>query len=254
MRRTLGPMLALMAVGLVYCGEATAPFGRIAFGLVSGDQQTVQAGADSLAQPVIGQAYRDGSGAVAFRVFGASPLLAQTPIGPGVPDVRTCAHPVGEGGMRAWRQCETTDSAGFVTYWFRPGTTASDSACAEIRDTSSGSGVVLATTCSAVRAGPAVRNLGFGTGEGPILVTGTDTIFGENETPPQDRYGNDVDWRFEVASGPAHVPAGMPKTLVADRLGTGEVHVLTEHSDTSFADMTIQMVAGQQEFQLTWRR
>ena len=129
MRRTLAILTALT---LVYCADPSGPDAPVAFGIVSGDGQVVTAGRDSLLDPVVGQAYEDEDGNVAFRL-GAAPLHAQTAIGTGVPNVLTCAEPIGDTGLVPYIQCATTDADGLVRYWFEPGVIATDSACAEVR-------------------------------------------------------------------------------------------------------------------------
>ncbi len=176
MRRMRLALPALLIAVLTYCSSSSAPKGPVQFGLLSGDHQTVRAGADSLLQPVIGQAYRQKNGSLAFRLLGPAPLAAQTQIGTGVANILTCSSPVGPAGMTAYVQCAQTDASGMVTYWYQPGTIATDSACAEIRATPNGQPAVLATTCSTVEPGPVASwQLNIADVAGVILEPG-DTV------------------------------------------------------------------------------
>lgn len=220
MRATL---LVLVALAVVYCSDPTGPIAPVAFGLISGDGQVAEAAQDSLLEPVVGQAYRDADGSLAFRVLGPRPLHAQTPIGTGVANVLTCAAPIGDHGLTPWQSCRDTDSEGFVVYWFDPGVVAADSVCAEIRATVDSTRTVLATVCASVEPGPvAVVNLPSLTQSGPSPLT-------MRENGVQDAYGNaaayDVVPRaFAHKQGDATLE--QRRTLVADSAGCAQMSAL----------------------------
>lgn len=189
MRRTLAAFSVLLTLSLVYCDDATGPELPVAFGVVSGDGQLVEAGRDSLLAPVVGQAYRDASGNVAFGLV--SPLHAQTPIGTGVPNVLTCAEPVGENGLEPYITCRETDAQGFVSYWFEPGTEAGE-ACAEIRAEIDGVPQALATTCSTVEPGPVAAGQ-LTDGGGLTVAPGESVDLTPYLTDLRDAHGNAID-------------------------------------------------------------
>lgn len=229
-------VLGSLVIGavLAYCGDPAGPdgpTGPVLFGLISGDGQIAVAGADSLIEPVVGQAYRDASGNVAFR-FGPTPLYAQTDFGTGVPNIPTCAAPVGDDGLIAYVQCAQTDSAGFVRYWFRPDTIATDSACAEIRAIVQGQPEVLATTCATVDPGPVELNrfTKFRVAQhGYSPLTLATTLL-------QDQYLNDVPY-YIVADSVVSVGGG--RTLTASGAGVATVSVYRTSDSTFISNATV---------------
>lgn len=207
-----GPVAVLLGLAFVMCSSPSSPklklTGPLQFKILSGNHQEITAGSDSLLSPVIGQAYRE-NGKVSFHLF-ATPLDAQTQINTGVPNVLTCASPVGSAGLVAYVTCETTDSLGMVTYWFQPGTVATDSSCAQIRTIQNNQPVVLATTCSQVDPGPVVL---FDLAEGRVVNPGDVIHIDSLVFEPRDQYGNvlgiqqlladtTVKWAWEDGNGP----------------------------------------------------
>lgn len=189
--------LVVAVLALVYCSsDPTAPLGPVQFGLLSGDGQLVEAGRDSLLEPVVGRAVRGANGQVSF-IVGASPLHAQG-VGTGVANVRTCATPANTPGLKPWVDCLDTDDQGFVDYWFEPPTEAGEH-CAEIRAIIDGQPEVVAETCSVVEAGPVFLlevttaiNLDFD----EAYFFGT-----ESGAPLRDEYQNAIPYEL-MADGP----------------------------------------------------
>lgn len=234
MRRTLGLLAVMLAVSLA-CEDSTGPWdGPIGLGIVAGDGQVRQAGADSLLEAVVGQVYRDESGNVALHLFGPAPLHAQTPIGVGIPNILTQSVPVGANGLEAWVDYDTSDENGFVEYWYEPGTVAGDSVCAEIRAIVNGEPTKLAVTCAAVLPGAPVHDSPFVNPNG-VFRTGADSVY----TSPwdvTDEYGNYVPYRLAVdCGGCAHVGSdsiGAVQSMIvhADTLGEGTWSVVLADS------------------------
>lgn len=205
MRRTiLSFSVMLVASALAFCSSPTGVSGPLAFGIVSGNHQVVTAGSDSLLSPVVGQAYEDQNGNVAFR-FGPAPLLAQTKIGTGIPNILTCAEPTGAHGLVPYVDCAQTNGQGFVTFWFQPGTVATDSSCAEIRATPHGKPAVLATTCSQVKPGDPysspIEPTPFDEGWYSGWINGAADASSKAFIRMHDKYGNDVPWTLSNPTG-----------------------------------------------------
>jgi hypothetical protein len=127
--------------------------GPLAFGIVSGNNQTAVAGSDRLTDPVVGKLVRTPDGGITFRLV--TPLYAQGTVvsGSPVPGAVVCAVSISEDGMVPWVPCTNTDSAGTATFFFTPGTRA-DTVRSEIRGTVSGEPAVFDTAFAVVQPGP----------------------------------------------------------------------------------------------------
>lgn len=241
MRRTAFLFVLLIGLSAVYCSKsATGPELPVAFGIVSGNHQSSAAGDTAFLQPVVGQAYRDASGRVAFRVIGAHPLNAQTSIGTGVPNVLTQSKPVGTDGLNAYVDYATTDANGFVSYWYEPGTVATDSSCAEIRAIVDGQPDVVATTCASVTPGAPAWVFNHAAMDSATEHTLTDNYIGSGVS---DAFGNDIAWAFRIESGPLHYGVAGPngtQEIIADSAGDATVTLMV--ADTAF--QTINVAVG----------
>jgi hypothetical protein len=169
-------LAALAAFALAACGgsgggttEPPPPPGALALGLVAGQDQTVVAGSQRLADPVVGRLVRQANGRVAFhrlspleaglrRVgdFLVSPLYAQGTVVDGAPVAGAVVCAVSVDPIRTlvpFTPCTNTDANGKATFFFTPGTAAGE-AMAEIRGTVGGEPAVFDTAMATVTPGP----------------------------------------------------------------------------------------------------
>jgi hypothetical protein len=163
--------VTILSLALLAGCDSGVDSGPLAFGIVSGNNQTAQAGSDRLSQPVVGKLVRTPDGGITFRLV--TPLYAQGTVvnGSPVPGAVVCAVSISEDGMVPWVPCTNTDSAGQATFFFTPGTRA-DTVRSEIRGTVEGEPAVFDTATALVAPGPLAA---WGVGD-PVSVSEGDTI------------------------------------------------------------------------------
>lgn len=165
------------------------PDGPLVGGIVSGQNQTVRAGRDSLTQPVVVAVVRSSvTGRLVLSVVGRGGVNTQTIVnGSPVPGAVICAHPDSLHPLTPWVQCTNTDSTGHAPMWFDPGVKAGHPS-AEIRGTKDGEPAVFDTVVATVLPGPAAT-LALGA-HAVVLFTGQSYPWDSLVTGAADRYGN----------------------------------------------------------------
>jgi hypothetical protein len=144
--------------------------GPLAFGIVSGNNQTATAGSDRLTNPVVGKLVRTPDGGITFNLVRSAYAQGTVVNGSPVPGAVVCAVSISENGMVPWVPCTNTDSAGTATFFFTPGTRA-DTVRSEIRGTVEGEPTVFDTASAVVEPGRPTwfGNVSYSVPEGDTL-------------------------------------------------------------------------------------
>lgn len=186
MKRTVVFILTIIAAIMGCSGSTESPIsppnGPLAMGIVSGNNQVVTAGHDSLPNPVVGQMVRLPNGTVAFHILKAGNSLldaivprafAQTVVnGSPVPGAVVCAVSVDSvHKLTPWTPCTNTDAGGKATFFFTTGTTAGV-ASAQIRGTLNSQPAVFDTAKATVTADAAAKITTNANGGGVLAPDG----------------------------------------------------------------------------------
>lgn len=170
MRRSFVGVLSLI-LAVAACGGAGTDAqgdGPLALGIVSGQNQSVVAGAAQLPQPVVGKLVRKSDGSIAFiqtsanraldlivpRAFAQSGTVVTGSPVPGAVVCAVSADPMHK--LEPFTPCTNTDANGQATFYFTPGTTAGV-AKAEIRGSLNNQPAVFDTAKATVSAGAVVN-------------------------------------------------------------------------------------------------
>jgi hypothetical protein len=145
--------VTILSLALLAGCDSGVDSGPLAFGIVSGNNQTATAGSDRLTNPVVGKLVRTPDGGITFNLVRSAYAQGTVVNGSPVPGAVVCAVSISENGMVPWVPCTNTDSAGQATFFFTPGTRA-DTVRSEIRGTVEGEPAVFDTATAVVRPGP----------------------------------------------------------------------------------------------------
>lgn len=195
--------LAFALPALVACDAGQGiSYGPPELAVRSGDGQTAQAAElDSLDQPVTAQLYRSPeTGGITFRI-GPAPLYAQQSVRGVVGEV-VCAAPIGPAGLEPWAACDETGADGMASFFFEPGTIATDSACAEIRAVVDGAKTVTDVVCATVAPGPLSTLVVSG---GRVIAAGDTFDIIEFFVRASDAHGNVIDSALARATTDSHI-------------------------------------------------
>jgi hypothetical protein len=232
--RAVAPIfIAFFVVGVFIGCESGVDSGPLAFGIVSGNNQTAQAGSDRLTNPVVGKLVRTPDGGITFNLVRSAYAQGTVVNGSPVPGAVVCAVSISEDGMVPWVPCTNTDSAGKATFFFTPGTRA-DTVRSEIRGTVEGEPAVFDTASAVVQPGPLAAWGGgrFDAAEGdtvdvkPGVLGGRDEWF--NDIVPDSIRALPIRWTwvpYRTGSNITPLPETMP-----DDAGSGWTVVVPEGS------------------------
>jgi hypothetical protein len=187
--------VTILSLALLAGCESGVGSGPLAFGIVSGNNQTATAGSNRLTDPVVGKLVRTPDGGITFNLVRSA--YAQTVVsGSPVPGAVVCAVSISENGMVPWVPCTNTDSAGQATFFFTPGTRA-DTVRSEIRGTVSGEPAVFDTASAVVQPGPPVYGSVMARCTGGGSYTDTLNVARDFGSPHvADLYNNPIDWKL----------------------------------------------------------
>lgn len=183
--------LALLSTLLLAACDAAGPGndGPLALGIIAGNHQVAEAGAERLPQPVVGKMVRQPGGGITFRLV--SPAYAQGTVvnGSPVPGAVVCAVSV-VGELHPFTPCTNTDDQGRATFFFTLGTVAGE-ARAEIRGTVENEPAVFDTVVAVVVPG-AIDRIGVQTDKYYYFRPGDTIDIRDYVAGGSDAYGNDI--------------------------------------------------------------
>lgn len=159
------PVILLVPLAiLASCGHPAEPTasGELRGGIISGREQTVNAGAPTLA-PVVNQVVRVSSGALLLRSAFDATVTNGSPVAGAV----VCVFEQDK-DLIPFSRCTNTDTAGKATFFFTPPTKAGDYS-ARVNGTVTTNGKVEATTFDTVKA-----TVTPGPPTGPFSIGGAD--------------------------------------------------------------------------------
>jgi hypothetical protein len=180
--------VTILSLALLAGCDSGVNSGPLAFGIVSGNNQTATAGSDRLTNPVVGKLVRTPDGGITFNLVRSAYAQGTVVNGSPVPGAVVCAVSISENGMVPWVPCTNTDSAGQATFFFTPGTRA-DTVRSEIRGTVEGEPAVFDTATALVAPGPLAA---WGAGEYVRTSEGDTVQILSAITTARDEYHNAI--------------------------------------------------------------